>query len=167
MVSPFLISIYLGAIYTTYFGISSAIEGYFFIIASSINGLFLPIISTITIEENFKFKLNKLMQQIGKYQFSLLGILFVFFLLYGRTFILLWLDDDYTQVYPLVILLLIPSLFSQTQYIGATILLVLNRVKENTIGMLISGFLSTLLSIIFGLRMIILLYIFFHWKGIL
>ena len=112
------------------FGIAMTIEGYVYTFASAINGLFLPKVTRM-VANNQNDDILPLMIKVGRIQFYIIGMIFLGFICVGQNFINVWVGGDFSDVYLCVILMIAPSFISLAQEIGATTVIVQNKVKKS------------------------------------
>ena len=115
------------------FSPANALESYFYLISAAVNGLFLSTISRYIVnkEEN---KIYDLMVKIGRYQFSLMGFIFVVFLCAGKDFMIAWMGKDYILSWPCALLMFIPDILIFSQQIANTTIIAKNKVKQQALG---------------------------------
>ena len=106
-----LIGAALGPDKVTVYSFGLLIFGMFEQLSTAISGVALPTISKIILEEDWKQKVQAFIVKLGRVQFMLLGAAVVGFSLIGKDFIQLWLDKGFEDVYWIVLILMIPSLF--------------------------------------------------------
>ncbi len=121
------------------------LEGYFYTFAIAINGLFLPRISRFIADKKENEILN-LMIKVGRYQITVLGLIFVGFACVGQEFMVLWLGPEYEKSYICTLIMIFPGLISYSQQIANTTLIAKNLVRYQAKFMLISGVLGLGLS---------------------
>lgn len=136
------------------FGIVTTIEGYVYMITTAISGMFLSKIMRIIRDDSNGEKLTTLAVNVGKFQFTLNGLIVVGFFLIGKEFILLWMGEDYILAYYGVLLVAIPEVFYNSLQIANTTIVAQNLIKYQAYIHIVIGicnlFLSTLLSHFWG-----------------
>ena len=132
-IAPTILGIVAGALAIAVYGPASSLGGYFFALAAAVNGLFLPYVSR-KINDNNNEDINRLMVEMARFQFLLLGWVYVCFVCAGRMFIRLWLGEDFDLTYFCTLLVLLPALFEYSQQIGCTVIVAKNKVKIQAIG---------------------------------
>lgn len=145
--APTLLGIFSNSIEIARFAPASQLEGYFFTFAFAINGLFLPTIARYDYE-NRQEEFSKLMIKVGKYQISILGLLFVGIVILSSEFMTLWMGESYKISGYCTILLVFPSLLLYPQQIANTLISVRNKVMYQAIAALIIGVVNVILSIV-------------------
>jgi O-antigen/teichoic acid export membrane protein len=147
-ITPTLLAALSGSEHVAKFAVASTIEGFVWTFTAALNGLFLPKVTRMLFENNPNIKIERLMTKVGRIQLFILGLIFSGFILVGKEFIGLWLNNDYLDVYNIVIFLIIPSLINLTQQIAVTSLTAAGKNKFIAYGYLISGITSITLSIV-------------------
>lgn len=147
--APSVLGIVAGSIAISIYAPASTLGGYFYVIASAINGLFLPYISR-KVAENRINDIQQTMNQIGRYQFIILGWVVITFIGIGKHFMILWMGKDFELSYYCGILIFLPALFEYAQQIGNTTILVQNQVKIQAIGFSIIGIIIIIISFLLG-----------------
>lgn len=153
-ICPNILAITSGTLAITIFGFASALEGYSYTFASALDGLFMPKIARITYKEGETRDVLPLMIKVGRFQYHLIGLIFIGFLLVGKDFVTLWLGKDYTTVYYCAVLLLLPAPFYLSQQIGKNTMVVTGQVKYltfvNIAKATVNVILATVLSYFWG-----------------
>ena len=130
------------------FGVVTTLEAYTFTFSTAINGMFLPRISKILTEEKQKEKLLDLNVKVGSFQFILNGLIFVGFLLVGKSFINLWVGNDFVDAYYCLVLVIFPGIFYNSMQTINTVLIARNMVKIQAYINLAMGSVNVILSMI-------------------
>ncbi|MBE6763294.1 MAG: hypothetical protein E7553_02920 [Ruminococcaceae bacterium] len=151
-ITPSILGMVSGSVAIAAFGIISVLENYIHMITTALNGMFMPKISRIFTQENATEKLNNLIVRVGRFQFILNGLITTGFLLLGREFILLWLDETYLVAYYGLLLVTVPNLFYYPMQIANTALVIKNHVKIQAITNLIVGVINVALSFVLSAR---------------
>lgn len=105
------------AIYT----VGATINTYYKSIGEAISNVFVPEVYTLLEEENGDVKVTRLMTRLGRIQFIVLGLICSGFIVFGKSFIHLWVGDDYRASYYVILLLMIPVTIPEIQKIGLEI----------------------------------------------
>jgi O-antigen/teichoic acid export membrane protein len=135
------------------YGIAILLITYVIEITTSISQLLMPRITSYVFPFN-KSKLTEIFIIVGKFQFFLLSLIFIGFLILGKDFVFLWLGNDFLKVYEYVLLLIFAISLQSILTVGTSILKAMNLHKFQSIIYLFSSlvfiFLSFILSINFG-----------------
>ena len=148
-ICPNILGVTAGTAAITIFSFASAIEGYSYSFSSAIDGMFMPRIARITYGENSDHKsedILNLMIKVGRFQYHLIGLVLIGFAAVGRDFILLWLGNEYMEVYYCALLLLLPAPFYLSQQIAKNTMVVTNQVKYLTFVNIFKAALNVLLA---------------------
>jgi hypothetical protein len=120
-----------GAAQIAVFGIVTTIEGYSYTITTAINGMFMPRISRLVADDKSDKALNKLLVDVGKFQFALNGLIIAGFAVVGRSFIDLWMGESFRDAYYGILLVIVPGSFFNALQIANTTIIVEGKVKLN------------------------------------
>lgn len=115
------------------FAPASALEGYFYTFSAAVNGLFLATVSRY-VAESKEDRISLLMIKVGRYQFAVLGMIFVCFLVAGKDFMVLWMGEHYEKAALYALLLFVPDILIFSEEIANTAVIAKNKVKEQAIG---------------------------------
>lgn len=151
-ITPSILGMASSAAAIAVFGIVSTIENYIHVITTALNGMFMPKISRIFTKENHVSRLNDLIVKVGRFQFGLHGLIVTGFLLVGRDFICLWLDESYVVAYYCILLVTVPNLFYYSLQIANTAMMMKNHVKIQAITNVVVGVINVALSYILALH---------------
>ncbi len=145
-ITPSILGMVTGAAQIAVFGIVTTIEGYSYTITTAINGMFMPKISRLVANDKSNEALNKLLLDVGKFQFALNGLIIVGFAVVGKSFISLWMNDAYMDAYYGILLVIIPGAFFNSMQIANTTIVVEGKVKLMAIVTIITGIINVCLS---------------------
>lgn len=120
------------AVAISVFGIITTIESYAYSIPGAINGMFLPRVSQIYADGDLK-KLTPLMNDVGRFQFALNGLIAAGFIVVGDDFISLWMGEAYFDAYIGITLVIIPGVFYNSLQIAHTTMIVANKMYYKAI----------------------------------
>lgn len=131
MVDHILIGAFVSAS-TTFLAIYTAatqITQYFQSFGSAVNSVLMPGVVKMVENKATTQELQDEMIKISRLIFMFLGIVYVGFALFGKSFMIMWAGDEYKDGYYVALIIMFPMLFSLSQSIGAQILWALNRHK--------------------------------------
>lgn len=131
---------------------ASSIAGYFYTFATAINGLFLPTISN-KIAEKKDDDILPLMISVGRFQVVVLGLLFVGFVSIGKSFMVLWMGEEFLPAYYCTIILALPTIFEYSQQIARTTILAKNKVNYQAIGLIVTSLINIAMAAVITPRM--------------
>lgn len=176
-ITPSILGMVTGAAQIAVFGIVTTIEGYSYTITTAINGMFMPRISRLVTNDKSDDALNKLLIEVGKFQFALNGLIIAGFAVVGKSFINLWMGEAYIDAYYGILLVIVPGAFFNSLQIANTTVVVEGKVKLMAFVNIITGIINVCLSyplskaygvlgacvsicIAYGVRSIVLLFLY-------
>ncbi len=146
----------LGALSTTeevaFFGVAAMIEGFVFSFGTVISTFFLAKLARINKEKKSIEKTTKLAIKVGRFQFIVISLVIVGFVIVGRDFIKVWMRGDslYTPVYYCTIILSFFQLIDAPQsLLKNKIYLDSNKIKYHALFEGISTILTVALAFLF------------------
>jgi O-antigen/teichoic acid export membrane protein len=126
---------------------AAAIAGYFYTFAIAIDGLFLPTIFRKIAEKKAQDILS-IMIKVGRFQITILGLIFVGLVCVGKEFITLWMGEEYIKSYNCTILLILPAIFEYSQQIARLTVVAENKVKLQSIGLISTSIINVPISLL-------------------
>ncbi|TQR38222.1 polysaccharide biosynthesis protein [Lysinibacillus sphaericus] len=129
------------------YGIAIQFIMIFMALALAISDLYLPKISMLVTQANGLIEINRLFVNVGAIQLMILGYVLSGFFLFGKTFISLWIGDEYLIVYPIVLIIMLPFSVDLIQNIGLSVLKAKNMFKFRTVLLIILASINIILSI--------------------
>lgn len=145
-ITPSILGMVTGAAQIAVFGIVTTIEGYSYTITTAINGMFMPRISRLVADDKSDKALNKLLVDVGKFQFALNGLIIAGFAVVGKSFINLWMGEAFSDAYYGILLVVIPGAFFNSLQIANTTVVVEGKVKLMAIVNILTGVINVCLS---------------------
>lgn len=110
-----------GAAAVAVYGVGATIFMNFITLSSAINSVFMPRITGFVVNDDNE-AINQLFLRIGRYQFLSLSLLLSGFVLFGQEFVSLWVGKEYSDVYWIVLLVILPMTPDLCEGIGLSIL---------------------------------------------
>lgn len=101
-------------------------------ISTSISSVMLPTVTNVLKEDDTGQKIQNLIVNAGRIQFALLGAAAAGFTVLGKEFIRLWLGEGFEDVYFIVLILMIPSLFELCVNVCLAVLRARNKLGFRT-----------------------------------
>ena len=151
--APTILGIVSNSNEIAYFAPANALEGYFYTISAAVNGLFLATVSRY-IANNEEEKIYTLMVRVGRYQFVVMGLVFIEFFCIGYDFMICWMGKEFVKAWRCALVLFIPDILIFTEQIANTTVIAKNLVRPQAIGYIIMAVscvtLSFPLSTLFG-----------------
>lgn len=125
---PSVLGILSNSVEISIFALGITIEGMLFSFAHAINGLFLPKVSRI-IHDNDKTAVNRLFVRVGRIQLFVVMLVFSGFIVYGKSFLHLWVGDDFANAYWIIVCFIVPNIILYTQHIADDVVYVENKIR--------------------------------------
>jgi len=114
--------------------------------STAISGLFLPKITKL-ITLNKKEEVNEIFIKVSKIQLYIMLLILSGFFIFGKSFIMLWVGEDYIDSYYIALLLIGFSIVPLTQNIGVSILQAMNKHKFRSVMYILIAVLNVVVSI--------------------
>lgn len=111
------------------FSIATIIYMNYRVVGGTIMDVFVPHITSRVAKKASAIELSEIFIQIGRMQYFLLLLVLSGFILFGKQFILLWVGKDYSSVYWLALVIMIPMTISLIQGTGMAILQAKNQLR--------------------------------------
>lgn len=147
---PSILGIVSGTTQIAIFSIASTLEGYVWTLASGLNGLFIPRVSKDVAQNQTPLEITNLMIKVGRIQLYITGLLISCIIIFGATFIKLWIGSDFYDSYIIAVLIIFPNIIILTEEIANTLLWVKNEIKYRAILFICAGIISSSMGIILG-----------------
>ena len=144
-IAPSILGIVSNSFEIAIYSPAAALAGYFYTFAIAIDGLFLPTIFRKIAEKRAQ-DILAIMIKVGRFQISVLGLIFVGLVCVGKEFIILWMGEEYAKSYYCTTPLILPAIFEYSQQIARLTVVAENKVKLQSIGLLSTSILNVPLS---------------------
>ena len=148
--APSVLGITSSSIEIALYSPAVVLEAYFYNFATAVNGLFLPRISRF-IANKEEDRILDLMIKVGRYQITVLGLIFVGFACVGQEFMVLWMGEEYAKSYICALIIIFPSLISCSQQIAGTTVIAKELINYKAKFMVISGVAGLAVSYVLSL----------------
>lgn len=145
---PIILGVFSGTRAIAIFAIAMLLEAYTWTFANALNGLFLPKVSRMVSANENRQEVLVLMIRVGRLQLLVTGLMITGLIIFGSSFISLWMGDDFAMSYYVALLLIVPGIITLTQTIASTLVVVENQVKFRALLLLFSGALSLSLGVV-------------------
>ena len=114
------------------YGIGTQIVQYYQSIGSSFTGVLMPGITKLVTFDESPDSILKEMVKIGRIIFTVLGLIYIVFIVFGKQFIILWAGQENSKAYCVTVILMSAYLFILPESIGGQVLWALNMHKEQS-----------------------------------
>ncbi|MBR2289903.1 MAG: oligosaccharide flippase family protein [Clostridia bacterium] len=115
--------------------------------STNISGVFFPRITKTLEEENGDKKVSDIFIKVSRIQLYVLALILCGLILFGKSFINLWVGKDYMDAYYIILLLIVPAIIPLTQNIGISILQAKNMHKFRSVVYLAIAIFNVIVSI--------------------
>jgi len=122
-----ILGIIAGTSVVAVYSIASQLDTYYMNFSSSVNGVFLPRITAISAKTEDMTEINSMFNKVGRIQYAIMSMILSGFILYGKSFIVLWAGEDFKQAYYMSLIVMIPLLIPLIQSMGIVILEAKNK----------------------------------------
>lgn len=129
MVDQVLLGAMSSSVIVGIYAVGAQISQYFQSIAGSINGLLMPgVVKLVECNATPERLLNEMIR-VGRIIFMLLGLIWSTFLIFGHSFIKLWVGQENTPAYWVALIIIFPMVISLSQVVGSQILWAKAKIK--------------------------------------
>ena len=139
------------AMVTTY-TVGVQFSSYFEQFSTSISGVFLPKITRMVTNGEEMGEVSALFKRIGRVQFILLGFLMSGFIVFGRTFICLWVGSEEIAAYKIALVVILPGIIPLSQNLGISVLRAMNKHRFRSVIYFFIALFNVVLSIPLALK---------------
>lgn len=148
-IDNFLLGKLSGTVAVSVYAVASQLNQIYISTSTAISGVLLPKIARISTEneENKKEKMTDIMIRTGRIQLFVVGLILSGFIIFGKSFILLWVGESYLEAYYIGCALMIPMLVSLIQNVGTGIMQSENKHKFLSVVFAIMAILNIIISI--------------------
>ena len=145
---PTILGILSGSQQIAIFAIALTIENYIFTFANALNGLFLPKVTRMAVKNSNRDEISNLMIRVGRIQLIILGLIIGGVVVFGKSFIKLWIGNDFIQSYYVLLFLALPSIIHLTQQIALELMYAVNEIKYRAILFILAAIISVIIGVI-------------------
>ncbi|MBX0332365.1 oligosaccharide flippase family protein [Pontibacter sp. HSC-14F20] len=125
----FVLGIVAGTAVVAVYAIAVQLQMYYMSLSTAISGVFLPKVTAMVARNIPDKEVSDLFIRTGRVQFIVMAFVLCVFILFGKTFIVLWAGADYADAYLIAVLLMIPLTVPLIQTLGISILQARNQHK--------------------------------------
>ena len=146
-VDKFILGKLCGTAVVAVYTVGATINTYYKTMGESISNVFVPKVYDLLSEDNGDYKASKLMARLGRIQFMLLSLIVTGFIFFGKSFICLWVGNEYLDSYYVLLLLMIPVTIPEIQKIGLEIQKAKNLHKFRSVTYLVISIVNIIITI--------------------
>jgi O-antigen/teichoic acid export membrane protein len=111
-----------GPLVVAVFSIAIQINMYYRQFATTINSVLFPMITRLSVIHDGMTELSAIFCKVGRLQFMILGLILSGFSVFGKTFIYLWVGEEFLQAYIMTLIIMIPFTLDLIENVGVLIL---------------------------------------------
>lgn len=146
-IDNFLLGRIVGATSVAVYGVASQINNLYMQLSTAVSSIFSPQVNQIVAKNKDNRELNELFIKVGRIQFIILLFILLEFALIGRSFIILWVGEEYIESFMITLVLIIPITVPLIQNIGIEIQYAKNMHKVRAFVYLAVAILNVFISI--------------------
>ena len=146
----FILGAYVGTIAISVFAVAIQLEGMYMMFSSAISSVFLPKVTAMVTKNDDKKEISSLFIRTGRLQNVMMSFILFGFIVFGKSFIVLWAGPEYGDSYIIALLFFIALYFPLIQNLGITILQARNQMKFRGILLVVMSIISLIFQIIFA-----------------
>lgn len=120
-VDKFIVGRFRGTVAVAVYGLAAQLNTYYLSISTTISSVFIPRVHRIVADSNDTGELTQLFTKIGRVQFIMLSLISSGLIFFGKPFISMWAGENYSDAYPIALLLILPVTLPLIQNIGIEI----------------------------------------------
>ena len=149
---PTILGIFSDSTEISRFSVSLSIQNLLYTISAALNGLFLPRVTRL-IHEKKKREVNLLMVRVGRIQMFIIGLIVTGYVIFGQSFILLWLGPEFRETNYVILFIILPLSVVYTQHIAQDVVYAENKIRTFAVITIITAVFSLLLACLFSPKM--------------
>lgn len=152
-IDNYLLGRIVGTVSVAVYGVASQINNLYMQLSTAVSSIFSPQVNRIVAKNNDNSELNALFIKVGRIQFIILLFILLEFALVGKSFIILWVGEEYIESFLITLILIVPITVPLIQNIGIEIQYAKNMHKVRAFVYLAVAILNIFISIGFIKKM--------------
>ena len=149
-VDHFILGAVVGTVAVSVYSIAATLNTLFISLSTAISNVLLPKISKMVAKNASSEKLTNEMIKVGRIQNYIIFLVCSGFVLFGKTFINIWVGNSFKESYYVALLLIIPVCVPLIQNLGLSIMQAMNRYKFKSISTFVMAIFNVIISIFFA-----------------
>lgn len=129
----FILGSICGTVVTSVYAVAGQLNNMYMNFSTAISGVMLPKVTKMQDDSANNEEFTNIFIKTGRIQYVLMALIMSGFILFGKSFINLWVGPEYGQTYIIACILMIPLTVPLIQNIGLSILQAKNLYKYRTI----------------------------------
>ncbi|RHK10949.1 flippase [Bacteroides caccae] len=136
------LGIFQGTTMVAIFSLAIQLKGMFYLFSSAISSVFLPKVTRMVTSNTTAKEISDLFIRTGRIQYAVISYIIVGFVIFGKSFITLWVGEEYMSVYYITLMIFVCTTIPSIQNLGNSILMAYNKMKRKTIIVIFASLLS-------------------------
>ena len=120
-VDKFILGRMRGTVVVAIYSIAAQLNTYYLSVSTAVSTVFIPRINRMVATYDSNKQLTDLFTRVGRIQFIILSLVCSALIFFGRPFIALWAGSEYSDAYPIALLLIVPVTIPLIQNLGIEI----------------------------------------------
>lgn len=147
-IDTIVLGIFTSSVTVTIYSIAVTINSYFQSISNVTGEFLMPSVVKAVKEKKNILEITNNMIMYGRYKLMLLLLMIIGLITLGKNFILLWVGDDCREAYYLLIILIVPQLFTQVLDYAGNLMWAYEKQKQRAIIMILVAGVNIVCTII-------------------
>ena len=143
----FVMASIAGATVAAVYAIVMQLTNYYMNFSLAVSGVFLPKLTKMVTQKQSDSEISDLFVKLGRIQYLVMALILSGFVLFGKSFIYLWVGPGFKDAYLIGLIILIPLTIPLIQNLGITILQARNQQKFRSLVYIVIALLSLAISI--------------------
>lgn len=143
----FVVGVYAGTIAVAVYAIAMQMRNYYLAFSCGLTSVFLPRLTAMVANRATVSEISDLFIRISRLQCHIVGLIMAGFILFGKSFIILWAGLDYSDSYIISLIIMIPFTIPLIQTLGHSLIQAYDMQKIQFYVYLLIAFLTLVLSI--------------------
>lgn len=152
-VDNFILGAVSGTVAVSIYSIAATLNQLFINLSTAISGVLLPKMSKMIANNASSNQLTDEMIKVGRIQNYVIFLICSGLILFGKTFINLWVGDGFEDSYYVALLLIVPVCFPLIQNIGLSIMQAMNKYKFKSISTSIMAVFNVIISVVLAQKL--------------
>lgn len=125
----FILGAVAGTVAISVFAVAIQLQGMYMMFSTAISSVFLPKVTGMVALKNDRKEISDLFIRTGRIQNIAMALILFGFIVFGKSFIILWAGDEYAGAYSITLLFFVALYIPMIQNLGITILQARNQMK--------------------------------------
>lgn len=138
------LGIFQSTIMVAIFALAIQLKGMYNLFSSAISSVFLPKVTRMVTQNATKEEMSSLFIRTGRLQYAIMAYILVGFVIFGQKFIQMWVGDDYSSAYYIVLMIFVCTTIPAIQNLGNSILMAYNLMRKKAVIVVFASLLSFL-----------------------